>query len=81
MLEAVAANPALQGAHVIMMALVKQGIEGETPAVRQCAVEALAEMYNGTGLSFSVLKGSFETRYHLMRCPHASMPCAQMPDQ
>jgi hypothetical protein len=56
-LEAVASNPALQGAHVILMSLVKQGIEGEKLAVRQCAVQALQHFYNGTGLSFNVLKG------------------------
>ena len=57
-LEAVSSNPALQGAHVIQRMLVQEGLEAVQPlSARQCASQALGEMLQGTGLSFSVLNG------------------------
>ena len=58
-LDAVAANPALQNAHVVIRQLVQVGIEGiPQPAVRDAANLALVQMLQGTGLTFGALKGS-----------------------
>lgn len=58
-LEMVAANPMLQGTHVVNRALVQQGLERiEQPTVRKYASTALVEMLQGTGPSFAVLQGA-----------------------
>ena len=58
-LEMVAANPVLQGAHVEHRALVEQGLElVDQPTVRKYASTALAEMLQGTGPSFGLLQGA-----------------------
>lgn len=57
-LDMVAANPVLQGAHVVNRALVQQGVDRiEQLTVRKYATSALAEMLQGTGPSFAVLQG------------------------
>ena len=55
----VAANPVLQGAHVVQRALVQQGIDRiESLNVRKYASTVLVEMLQGTGPSFAILQGA-----------------------
>ena len=59
-LEMVAANSALQGAHVILRELIQQGLNSSItqPTIREVASKALSEMVQGTGPSFAILQGA-----------------------
>ena len=51
-LEAVAANPALQGAHVIVRELIQKGIDAvQQPNLRSQMTQTLDEMLGGKGLA------------------------------
>lgn len=58
-LQMVAANPMLQGAHVVQRALIQHGLDQmEQPTLRKLATAGLADMLQGTGPNFSLLQGA-----------------------
>ena len=57
-LEAVAANPSLQGAHVIVRQLIQKGIdEVQQPLLRSQMTQCLDDMLQGQGVAFKALQG------------------------
>ena len=70
-LSMVAANPVLQGAHVVQRSLIQQGLDqmDQLPQVRKLATAGLADMLQGTGPNFSLLNGAPSTRINRVPAP------------